>query len=229
MNFEIGGTMLGGGISTEPIPLPTSFVCGQLTSPHWIMSVNSSIHFNVMFQATGFYQLTGMEVSQYENRILELDNMGEEWAELSRTVHQAQTDQDRIGLLTSFFLQRIPRTCVTSPPSIPQRVLEMIRRDHRYTLSDIASSIGYGERHIRRVFKKMVGISPKKYQQIMRIHSVIHLLRNKPSLSIQDIVAICDFSDAAHLSRQFKRYTGKTINVYLQSQPGLREKWMIWT
>ena len=228
LNFEIGGTMRGGGIPVGTVNLPSSFICGQITGPHWIMPVDSTIHFNVIFQATGFAQLTGLDAGEFNNGFMDLNLLGEEWASLGRRVHQVKSDDERINILTSFFLARIPEIKEGASSEIPTRVLEMIRNDHRHSISDIADTLGFAERHIRRVFKKEVGMSPKKYQQIMRIHRVINLLRQDPHMSIQDIVAICDFADSAHLARQFKRFTGRTINDYLKTAPGLREQWVIW-
>lgn len=228
LNFEIGGTMQGGGIPVGTVNLPSSFVCGQITGPHWIMPVDSSIHFNVIFQATGFFQLTGIDAGQFNNGFMSLDLMGAEWNLLGQSVHEAESATERIQILTDFFLNMIPENDQTERSNIPEQVLKIIRQDHRNTISDIAQSLGFAERHIRRVFKREVGMSPKKYQQIMRIHKVITILREEPELSIHDIVAICDFADSAHLARQFKRFTGRTINKYLQTEPGLREQWVIW-
>ena len=228
LNFEIGGVMRGGGIPVGPVNLPSSFVCGQITGPHWIMSVDSSVHFNVIFQATGFFRLTGMDAGQFNNGFMSLDLLGEKWHSLGKAVHEANNSEERIRILTDFFLEMVPEDRPSSKHDIPEQVLDIIRQDHRNTIADIADSLGFAERHIRRVFKRQVGMSPKKYQQIMRIHKVINLLRQEPDMSIQDIVAICDFADSAHLSRQFKRFTGRTINDYLKTHPGLREQWVIW-
>lgn len=64
-------------------------------------------------------------------------------------------------------------------------------------------------RQLERNFKKLIGLSPKEYSNIIRFQTALSLIKNsKPNQSILDIAFECGYYDHSHLSKEIKRYTG---------------------
>ncbi|MFN0256790.1 DUF6597 domain-containing transcriptional factor [Pedobacter ureilyticus] len=64
-------------------------------------------------------------------------------------------------------------------------------------------------RQLERNFRKFVGLSPKEYSNIIRFQHSLEVIRNsEPKRSLLDISFECGYYDHAHLSNEFKRYTG---------------------
>jgi AraC-like DNA-binding protein len=70
-------------------------------------------------------------------------------------------------------------------------------------------------RQLERSFKQQIGISPKELSRIIRYqhaHSVIQ--NDRSNRSLLDIAYECGYYDHAHLTNDFKRYTGTVPSKY---------------
>ncbi|WP_228446764.1 helix-turn-helix domain-containing protein [Chryseobacterium sp. 3008163] len=77
---------------------------------------------------------------------------------------------------------------------------------------------GYSERHIERIFKECIGLNPKKFGNIVKLHFFLNLLKYKSSQSnITDLCYDAGYADQSHLIKEFKKYTGITPTQYLKN------------
>lgn len=72
---------------------------------------------------------------------------------------------------------------------------------------ELAKIVGYDDRHLRRLFKKHFGVSPRVLLNIMRLHLCLTLLLDKKR-SLDEVMGICGFYDQSHFIKEIKRYTG---------------------
>lgn len=64
-------------------------------------------------------------------------------------------------------------------------------------------------RQLERNFKKLIGLSPKEYSNIIRFRNALSLIKNsKQNRSLLDIAFECGYYDHSHLSNEIKRNTG---------------------
>jgi len=73
------------------------------------------------------------------------------------------------------------------------------------------------ERH----FNQKVGISPKQYAEIVRFSTAFKML--KANKNIFEIIAICNYTDQAHLIKEFKKFTGNTPKQYYTNVQNLSD------
>ena len=62
-------------------------------------------------------------------------------------------------------------------------------------------------------FRQVFGLTPAQYVARVRVGAAAALLAES-KLAISDVAARCGFTDQAHLTRQFARYTGLTPGQY---------------
>ena len=74
----------------------------------------------------------------------------------------------------------------------------------------VARRVGVTRRHLERHFREHVGIGAKHLARISRMHAVLELLQQQPSMSGAEIAVLCGYSDQAHLVRECQRLTGRT-------------------
>lgn len=74
-------------------------------------------------------------------------------------------------------------------------------------IKEISDYLEINERYFCTIFKKEVGISPKKYILKNKINTSISLLTNN-ELSIADISEMLGFSDPPHFSHTFRKQIG---------------------
>ncbi|MBO5889716.1 MAG: helix-turn-helix transcriptional regulator [Clostridia bacterium] len=83
------------------------------------------------------------------------------------------------------------------------------------TLKDLGELTGYSPNHFQQVFKSIIGITPQKYLEEVRITRAKYLLIQNEK-SITDIAYECGFSSHSHLTRVFKNKTLLTPFEYEQ-------------
>lgn len=87
-------------------------------------------------------------------------------------------------------------------------------------IEDIASSLGISPGYGLQVFRKVYGISPRRYLSELKLHEA-RLLIQQPDLSLEEIASRLGYSHVSHFSRQFKRWTGMSPLQY-RHQAGKR-------
>jgi len=64
-------------------------------------------------------------------------------------------------------------------------------------------------RQLERNFKKLIGLSPKEYSNIIRFQNALSIIKNSnQKRSLLDIAFECGYHDHSHLSNEIKRNTG---------------------
>ena len=95
-----------------------------------------------------------------------------------------------------------------------QRVKEILHDDLSgdHSLKSLAAVTCLSPHHLGRVFKRETGESVHAYLVRLRVEKAFSLLR-RSERPASEIAAACGFYDESHLSRHFKRLTGKTIKA----------------
>lgn len=73
---------------------------------------------------------------------------------------------------------------------------------------DLAEKLHFTERHMRRIFDRELGLSPKEMLGIVRFQSILQELYSGTSTSFTDIALKYGYYDQSHFIKNFKRYYG---------------------
>jgi AraC-like DNA-binding protein/mannose-6-phosphate isomerase-like protein (cupin superfamily) len=93
------------------------------------------------------------------------------------------------------------------------------RDDGRLRIRDVARELGISESHCNRLFKKVYGVSPRKFWSGLIVEEARQLLLHS-SLTVERIAGLLGYSDIAHFSRQFKRWTGEAPDAFRRGSGG---------
>jgi len=74
--------------------------------------------------------------------------------------------------------------------------------------SDLAQKVSFSERHLRRMFDRELGVSPKEMLGIVRFQSMLQGLYSGAYSSFTDIAIHYGYYDQSHFIKNFKRYYG---------------------
>ena len=83
-------------------------------------------------------------------------------------------------------------------------------------LDELATVAGVSKFHLARRFTEAVGLPPHTYQNRLRVHHAMEMLRG--GASVQDAAVRTGFSDASHLCRHFKRFAGTTPGRFARAR-----------
>ncbi|WP_407352863.1 helix-turn-helix domain-containing protein [Luteimonas sp. R10] len=79
----------------------------------------------------------------------------------------------------------------------------------------VARGLGVSERHLRRVFREAVGVSPKAFARLTRFHQALAAARENGATSWATIAAAAGYYDQAHLIAEFHAIAGTTPRALL--------------
>ncbi len=114
------------------------------------------------------------------------------------------------------FLEAYLCLLIKSRSEEPNPILDRIRHsNHSKSVKTISKEIGISDRHLTRKFNQLFGIKTKTYLNILRFIKAKELLLSNKNISIIDIALECGYYDQAHLSNEFKKYSGMTPKQYL--------------
>ena len=78
-----------------------------------------------------------------------------------------------------------------------------------------ATAVGLSQSHLRALFEKWLGESPRQFHTRYRIDQARRLL-NEQNLSVSEVAYHLGFNDTRHFSRTFKRIMGQSPSQYIK-------------
>jgi AraC-like DNA-binding protein len=79
----------------------------------------------------------------------------------------------------------------------------------------VAADLGVSERHLRRVFREAVGVSPKAFTKLTRFHRALRAAREDGGANWASIAADAGYYDQAHLIAEFRAIAGAPPRAFL--------------
>lgn len=198
--------------------LPASFLYGQLNGFKDLYSENEITLIIVVFQPNGIHQLLGIPASEFHDSIIPVEDIfDQKITALQESLFQ-QNNQMRVELLNSYFRSLIASKTASNQFIIDRSLNFIIAAKGHFSIKQLVEHTGYTERHLERKFKECIGLNPKKFGNVVRLHHFLKLLKDKTEDT--NLTAICydaGFSDQSHLIKDFKKHTGITPTEYVYS------------
>lgn len=196
--------------------LPSSFLYGQLNGYKDLYSENEITLIIVVFQPNGIHQLLGIPANEFHDSIIPVEDVfGKNAAKLQESLFQ-QNNQIRVELLNSFFNSLIANKTASNQLLVKHSLNFITANKGHFTIKQLVEHTGYTERHLERKFKECVGLNPKKFGNVVRLHHFLKLLKDKTNET--NLTTICydaGFSDQSHLIKEFRKHTGLTPTEYM--------------
>jgi AraC-like DNA-binding protein len=82
-------------------------------------------------------------------------------------------------------------------------------------LADVADRLGVSERHLRNLFAREIGLSPKHFARIGRVRRVLALAGHRGWATVAEDAG---FFDQAHMISDFRAFMGVTPAAYLSGR-----------
>jgi AraC-like DNA-binding protein len=124
----------------------------------------------------------------------------------------ARNSPERIATVEAFLLRRLR----PQRDNLACRAASYLRNDPTLSLLKLASMLSVSVRHLSRMFNATFGMTPKRFGRLARIEKIVAERRN--GLSWADIAYACDFTDQAHLVREFKDIVGEVPTEFFTRQ-----------
>jgi AraC-like DNA-binding protein len=132
---------------------------------------------------------------------------------LSEHLAQARTAEEAATVLERAIAERL--ASVAERRSTPPLALEAAAKLSRANVNEVAEDLGVSERHLRRVFRETLGVSPKAFAKLARFHRALRAAREPAHRGWASIASAAGYYDQAHLIADFRAIAGVTPQALL--------------
>lgn len=201
----------------EQKTMPDSFLYGQISAFKDVYLVNDANLVIVVFQPAGINLLLGIPAGELRDTIVDAkDLLGKQGMELYEKLAERTSIQDRLRSLNLFFIDLASKRAHPAIPVINASVELIVKHHGLISSGQLIKFTGYTERHIERMFIKSIGISPKKFSDVIKLHHFLKRLKmEQPGKSLTSLAYEAGYTDQSHLIREFKKFTGMTPRAYI--------------
>lgn len=199
--------------------LPLSFFYGQPAKYKDMTTVGKFSLLAVVFQPYFFNMFFNVAAREIKNQIVSAsDILKDQLLPFQESLDNKDNPKSIITALNRYFINLISAN--NNPDSWLVKVQQlMIQKKGILSLKDLEHFTGYSERHIERTFEENMGLSPKKYSGIIRLHHFLSLMKNRTGKnSMAGFSYEAGYSDQSHLIREFKNTVGLTPGQYLKAE-----------
>ncbi|PST82580.1 AraC family transcriptional regulator [Pedobacter yulinensis] len=199
--------------------LPDSFVYGQ-PGRYIDLTFKQDLSFvAVVFQPWGLHHMLGFPATEISGQILPAAAIfGTAADRLADRLAGCQTQPVRVRLLEEFLNAYVEKRRHNQSIIVPESI-RLIRSSHgNVSVQQLAKHMGYTSRHIERSFNKEIGISPKSFAEVVKLHHFIALSRLQNPVHLTNMSYEAGYTDLSHLQKAFRRHTGTTPGRYLLNQ-----------
>ncbi|WP_149194525.1 helix-turn-helix domain-containing protein [Luteimonas suaedae] len=157
----------------------------------------------------------GVPASDIAGRIVALEDLWGDAAtqRLRRRLADARDTAVAASILEHAIAERI--AMADAPGAHARLAFTAAERLASASVRAVAGGLGVSERHLRRVFREAVGVSPKAFAKLTRFHRALAAAREDGATSWATIAAAAGYYDQAHLIAEFHAIAGTTPRALL--------------
>ncbi|MEI2822819.1 MAG: AraC family transcriptional regulator [Chitinophagaceae bacterium] len=117
----------------------------------------------------------------------------------------------------NYLLKKFSNKLITNP-FVEFAVNKIIQSPNEISIEHISNKVGYSQKHLIKLFKDNVGLTPKGFLKIIRFQKAIQEIGNTKKVDWTKVAFESGYYDQAHFINDFKIFSGFTPNQYLQKQ-----------
>lgn len=129
--------------------------------------------------------------------------------ELGQKLWEPAAIEERVQLAEAALLRRMDLRQENSV--FMEAVAEILSQRGALRMHELARDIHVSDRQLQRVFQENMGVSPKRFASLVRYQNLWRDILTVSGRQVMDEVCLLQYTDQAHLMREFKRYHGMTI------------------
>ncbi|SOD29256.1 transcriptional regulator, AraC family [Variovorax sp. YR752] len=162
--------------------------------------------------------LLGLPVGEIGGSAVDLDALWQgEGTELLGRMAEAPDDAARVTLLHAVLQRRLrDSSAAAGNTGAAMHAAQLIAAsDGRRSLREVAMAVGIGERRLQQLFHAHVGLSPRAWSRLARMHGCLRALRLQSSPAWADVALETGFYDQSHMANEFRALCGVTPTEFM--------------
>jgi AraC-like DNA-binding protein len=179
----------------------------------------SDVHVVGVHFRPGGAALLGLHGDELTDRHAALaDVWGREALLVRESLSEARTVRARFEMLERALLQRLQESRLVHP-AVSFAVRRMHADPAAVRVATLQAETGYGPRRFHALFKEHIGLAPKLFSRVLRMRALIESIAWGTHVDWADLAAQYGYYDQAHLTHDFREFTGVTPAEYRPVSP----------
>ena len=185
-----------------------------------VIDSTSNVSFaGVAFRPGGAYPFFASPASEMQDLHVPLDCLwGSLASDLRDRLLEARTVRERLILLECALLQRVQRP-LTRHPAVSYALQRFRIAPGTESITDVQEKSGLSSRRFIELFRREVGLAPKRFCRIRRFHRALHLIASGQRIDWADIALTAGYFDQSHFIHDFQAFSGINPSTYLEARP----------
>jgi AraC-like DNA-binding protein len=160
----------------------------------------------------------GVPAAELAGRDVAMEDMPRPWAAaLAARLRDAPDDATRASVLASALRRQLAASegthAAARQAAYAARIIEASGGCRG--VREVAEAAGMGERRLQQVFREHVGLSPRAYARLARLHACLRALRHAHPPRWAELAVEAGFYDQAHLANEFRALCGLSPTEFL--------------
>lgn len=190
---------------------PDAFVAGPFDHGYGLRAQRPAEVFVAILRPGGATDVLRQSMADWRNRLVSVEELwGRVGTDLAARIRQADSDLERRDILEAFLARRAD---ASRTPSWVSAVTTIGRPWETDTVGGMARRVGMSVSHFRRRFTEEVGLSPKLFIRLARLHAATRFKLANPEATLTRVSSRF-YYDQPHFVRDFKAITGMTPGAF---------------
>lgn len=136
--------------------------------------------------------------------------------ELIERLAGAPDDATRVALLQAALQRRLRERDAEAPRQAMRAARLIAESGGQRPLREVAEAVGIGERRLQQLFHAQVGLSPRAWSRLARLHALLRQLRRHAAPRWSQLALDTGYYDQSHLVNEFRSLCGLTPRRFLE-------------
>jgi AraC-like DNA-binding protein len=195
--------------------LPASMISGLRKSGKLVNYAKSSANLMVVFNEAGANAFIKAPLYELYDSSVSLDNIYKDVSAIEDKLAGAQNNSARITLIEQYLQSKL------YPGEPDKLVLAALEKIHAargvIKIKELVQSLYISQDAFEKRFRRVVGVSPKQFSNIIRMKSIVSNGFTKETLT--EVAFNAGYFDQPHFNKDFKLFTGKTPTDFIKTPP----------
>lgn len=194
---------------------PGIILSGQKTDFFDVLPTGKISMLSIQFYPHSAGLFFDLPVNELTNETLDLyDLFGAPARELEEQLDDLPTLEEKVKHIENFLLDRLSLKTNDAWNRISHTIGLINQSNGMITLDKLASEACLCRKQHERVFKEMVGLSPKQFLKVIRFQYALYAHQHHSIESLTELAYRCGYYDQSHMIHDFRELSGITPKQY---------------
>jgi AraC-like DNA-binding protein len=206
------------------IEINESVFVGQRTKTMFLNQTGDVNMIGVRLNPGKEYTFLNQSAHLVQNSVISVSQvMGEVFESYLFDIQNNNTDELRVNLTEQLFENHFRNNNAKSN-TLVDFALNLIQKNVVGGQGlDLSKELNLNYKQSERLFKKHVGITPKKYIRVIRFYQAYTKIRNQKSVNWTEVLNEYNFYDQSHFIKEYHWFTGNSPNKQFRKKDTLED------